>query len=128
MEYEHLLFLFAPYSFIFSSKLSDGYMSRQNNTFSTYKPTRTTFNGKIMEYEHLFFALPLSEWKNRVKFSKSSNILQLLSPYTCSKFLNSFRYLNFSPELSDGYIYNHRYMSPRLIWPEFARSTILFPT
>ena len=31
MEYEHLVFLFAPYSFIFPQNLSDGYMSRQKD-------------------------------------------------------------------------------------------------
>ena len=58
-----------------------------------------------------FFA---SEWKNRVKTSKSSNILQLLYPYICLIFRNSFRYLNFRPQLSDGDMYNHWYMSPHL--------------
>ena len=68
-------------------------------------PVRRTYN-----HVQIFFA---SEWKNRVKTSKSSNILQLLYPYICLIFRNSFRYLNFRPELSDGDMYNHRYMSPR---------------
>ena len=57
-------------------------------------PVRRTYN-----HVQIFFA---SEWKNRVKTSKSSNILQLLYPYICLIFLNSLRYLNFRPQLSDG--------------------------
>ena len=69
-------------------------------------PVRRTYN-----HGQIFFA---SEWKNRVKTSKSSNILQLLYPYICLIFRNSLRYLNFRPQLSDGDMYKHWYMSPRL--------------
>ena len=39
--------------------------------------------------------------------------LELLNAYICFKLISSPRNFNFSPEFSDGDMYNQRYMSPR---------------
>ena len=45
--------------------------------------------------------------------------------FNCFKLISSLRNFNFSPEFSDGDMYNQRYMSctTRLIWPELTRLT-----
>ena len=64
--------------------------------------------GHITTYRY-FFA---QEWKKPLKFPVERH-LEWLNAYICFKLLSTLRNFNFSPELSDGDVYNQRYMSPR---------------
>ena len=84
--------------------MSDGYMSRHRD-ITTYR---------------YFFA---QEWKKPLNLPVERH-LEWPNAYICLKLISSHGNLNFSPEFSDGDMYNHAWavhVTTRLILPELTR-------
>ena len=67
-------------------------------------PVTGTYN-----HDRYFFA---QEWKKPLNLPVERHF-EWLNAYICFKLTSSLRNFNFSPEFSDGDMYNQRYMSPR---------------
>ena len=91
MEYETTLLAIRSSYFYFPQNMSDGYMSRQRDTYR-YFCSR-------MKKQHLNLEV--------------GQHLRLLSPYSCFKLVSRLKNSSFSPQLSDDYKYNPTYMLPR---------------